>query len=202
MSEFPAGEPARLVVVVAHPSPDSFSHALAAAVTSAAAASGAAVTLQDLYGDGFDPRMAASEVGTTTFADPLAARYAREVLGADALAIVHPVWFFHVPAILKGWVERILREGVAYELGSGGEAVGLLRARAALIVNGANSGPEVERALGDPVSGFWERIVFGHGDVAAVRRLRFSKVEGSTAAQREAWLGEAAEAASALVDAL
>ena len=160
---------------------------------------GFSVALHDLYADGFDPRMPLTEVGTTFMADELVARYAAEVLAADVIVVVHPVWFFHVPAILKGWVDRVLREGVVYELRGGGESVGLLRARGALVLNTANAPESVEAGvLGDPLDVFWRRVVFAPAGVRDVRRLRYAKVAGSGAAQRAEWLDEARLAVSAL----
>lgn len=190
----------RLTVVVAHPDPGSFNAGIARAVCEAAEGAGATVRLHDLYADGFDPRMPVAEVGTTAFADDLARRYAEEVLDADAIVVVHPVWFFHVPATLKGWVDRVMRDGVVYRVGSGGETQGLLRARAALVVTTANAPQALERdVLGDPLTTFWERIVFGFGGVSDVRSMRFAPVRDSTPEVRTAWLQEVREAVSALV---
>lgn len=183
-----------VVVVAAHPDRASFTLALARAAAGAAAAQGADVTLHDLYADGFDPRMPVSEVGTTLFADELTARYSREVLAADVLVVVHPVWFFHVPAILKGWVDRVLRDGVVYEHGAGGKSAGLWRVRSALVVNSANSPEQAEGGLGDPVGRFWRDVVLGPAGVLDVRRVRCAKVLGSSVGEREAWLSEVREA--------
>lgn len=191
----------KLTVVVAHPDGDSFTQALARAGVKAARRAGAAVRVQDLYADGFDPRMQATEIGTVSFADALTAKYATEVLDADALLVVHPVWFFQLPAILKGWVDRVLREGIVYRLGSGGKVTGLLNAGAALVVNTANSSDEVERGLGDPLERFWREVVFGFGGVNDVRRLRFAAVADSSVAKRQEWLGHVEAACADLVRA-
>ena len=188
-----------VVVVAAHPDGASFTLALAQEVARAAAALGATVTVHDLYADGFDPRMLATEVGTTEFADGLTRRYATEVLAATALVFVHPVWFFQVPAILKGWVDRVMRDGVVYELGPGGATRGLLKARSALVINTANSPEQVEGALGEPLERFWRDVVLGPAGVQAVTRVRCAKVLGSSAEQRAAWLVEARAAAEDLV---
>lgn len=186
-------------MVVAHPGADSFCAALATQAVGELRAHGFSVALQDLYADGFDPRMPLAEVGTTFMADELVSRYAAEVLAADVIVVVHPVWFFHVPGILKGWVDRVLREGIVYELRGGGESVGRLRARSALLLNTANAPESVEaEVLGDPLDVFWRRVVFAPAGVSDVRRLRFAKVAGSSAAQRAAWLAEARLALSAL----
>ena len=173
--------------------------ALAREAASTAAGLAGDVVLHDLYGDGFDPRMLATEVGTTEFADGLTRRYATEVLAATALVFVHPVWFFQVPAILKGWVDRVMRDGVVYELGPGGKSTGLWRAKAALVVNTANSPEQVEGALGEPLERFWRDVVLGPAGVQAVTRVRCAKVLGSSAEQRAAWLVEARAAAEDLV---
>ena len=192
----------KVVVVAAHPDMASFTLALAREAARAASEYGAEVEFQDLYADGFDPRMPATEVGTTEFADGLTRRYALEVLAADALVVVHPVWFFHVPAMLKGWVDRVLRDGVVYELGPGGKTVGLLRARAALLVNTANSAEQVEGELGEPLERFWRDVVLGPAGVAQMERVRFSKVLGSPQEQRAAWLAEVGSATSSMCERL
>ncbi len=69
--------------------------------------------------------------------------HCREISQADGLVIVHPNWWGQPPAILKGWVDRVLRPGVAYQFldGDGGEGVpvGLLRARAVIVFNTSNT---------------------------------------------------------------
>ncbi len=65
------------------------------------------------------------------------------------------------PAILKGWVDRVIRPGVAYEFleGDGGEGVpcGLLRARAVLVFNTGNTYLEREmKIFGDPLETIWK----------------------------------------------
>ena len=188
-------------MVVAHPDQGSLTRALAQAALDAAASHGAQARLQDLYADGFDPRMQAAEVGTTLFADQLTARYAAEVLAADVLVLVHPVWFFHLPAMLKGWVDRVLRDGVAYEVVQGGVPRGILRARAALVVNTANSGPAVEGQLGEPLERFWRDVVLGPAGVGEVQRVRFAPVYGSEGTQRDAWLRAVGAQVSAMLQA-
>lgn len=190
----------KVTLVVAHPDPGSFNAAVARAAYEAALAAGASVRVHDLYADGFDPRMPAAEVGTTHFADALTARYAREVLDADAFVIVHPVWFFHVPAVMKGWVDRVMREGVVYRVSSGDRTEGMLRARAALVITTANAPEALEvGVLGDPLGTFWDRIVFGFGGVSDVRRVRFASVKESDPEARAGWLREVGRAVEAMV---
>ena len=115
---------------------------------------------------------------------------------ADGLVIVHPNWWGQPPAILTGWIDRIVRPGVAYEFleGDSGEGVprGLLKARTAVVLNTSNTAPERERAVfGDPLETLWRNCVFGLCGVADVRRRTFGVVVASTADQRRQWLAEA-----------
>ncbi len=111
---------------------------------------------------------------------------------------MHPNWWGQPPAILTGWVDRVLRPGVAYNFleGDGGEGVpvGLLRARTAIILNTSNTPPEREQsAFGDPLDLIWKRCVFDLCGVGDVRRVTFSVVVTSSREEREKWLAEVRE---------
>lgn len=184
-------------VVLAHPRPGSLNHALAASVVRALAAAGATVRFHDLYAEGFDPLLRADEVETTVFADALAARHAAEIVEADRIVIVHPSWFFQVPAVLKGWVERVIRQDVAFVMTEAG-VEGRLRAERALVVTTGNAPTSYEvGVLGDPLTTFWRDCVLAPAGVGRVERLAFGPVRGSSAAARAAWLAEAAAVAVA-----
>lgn len=175
-------------VILAHPKPGSLNHALAAAAAAALERRGAVVLVHDLYAEGFDPRLAPEEVETTVFSDDLAARHAAEIVQADRIVIVHPSWFFQAPAMLKGWVDRVLREGVAFERGDEGFR-GRLRAGRVLVVTTANAPRSYEVGqLGDPLTTFWRDCVWLPTGVREVERLVIGPVRASTAEQRRAWL--------------
>lgn len=191
--------PVDLLVVLAHPRSDSLVSALASAVVDAAQGVGARVACHDLYGDGFDPRLTAAEVEAPVFSDQLSSRYASELLTADAVVVVHPVWFFGPPAVLKGWVERVVREGVAFDVGPDGSVTGRLRAREALVVTTGNAGQATEMALGDPVTRFWKDVVFGPAAVRDTRRVAFAPVRGCSGEERAAWLQRVAREAEDVI---
>jgi putative NADPH-quinone reductase len=102
------------------------------------------------------------------------------------------------PAILAGWVDRVVRPDVAYRFdeGDGGEGVpvGLLKAKHALILNTSNTPDERERnVFGDPLELIWKQCVFDLCGVRSVKRRMFNVVVTSTPDQRRQWLAEAAE---------
>ena len=110
----------RALVVYAHPSPDSLTHALYEAATAALAAAGHEVVGLDLYAEELAPAMSEAERrayhSDQPIIDPTVARHAELVRWADALVFVYPTWWMGLPAILKGWLERVLVPGVAFHL--------------------------------------------------------------------------------------
>ena len=105
-------------LVVAHPDPGSFTHAIAAAALASLERSGHDVTVLDLYEEEFRPAMSLDERlayhGDRPILDPTVERHADIVREAEALVFVYPTWWSTMPAILKGWLERVLVPGVGF----------------------------------------------------------------------------------------
>jgi putative NADPH-quinone reductase len=108
----------KVLVVRAHPLEDSFNGALLERTLAGLQRAGHVTDLVDLYADDFDPRLRADERRTYHDAASVPAEiapYAARLRAAEALVLVFPVWCFGVPAILKGFFDRVLRPGVAFE---------------------------------------------------------------------------------------
>ncbi|HET6849054.1 MAG TPA: NAD(P)H-dependent oxidoreductase [Gaiellales bacterium] len=116
------------LVVLSHPEPTSFAAALART-----AAETLDAPLVDLYAEGFDPRLSAGDftdreddarlrpmeeqlhaVRTGTLAADVA-RHVELLRGTDLLVMVQPLWWFSLPAMAKGWIDRVFVNGLAYE---------------------------------------------------------------------------------------
>jgi NAD(P)H dehydrogenase (quinone) len=185
-------------VILAHPDPASFNHALAHAAAGELERLGHAVAFHDLYAEGFDPVLPGPEIAEGSALPRAVDRHCRELAAADGIVVVHPNWWGQPPAVLKGWIDRVVRPGVAYRFleGDGGEGVpvGLLKVRAALVFNTSNTNPRRERKVfGDPLETLWKNCVFGLCGVKTFYRRTFGVVVTSTRAEREAWLEEARE---------
>jgi NAD(P)H dehydrogenase (quinone) len=118
----------RVLVIFAHPLPESFHAALHQDVLTALREAGHVVDDLDLYAEGFDPVLGAQE--RRAYHDlalnraPMAG-YIERLLAAEALVLCFPVWTFGPPAILKGFFDRALVPGVAFHLVDGGVKPGL-----------------------------------------------------------------------------
>jgi putative NADPH-quinone reductase len=185
----------RISLILAHPDSGSLNHAIARAASEQLEKNGHEVDFHDLYREGFNPSLPAEELASEARLPADIAKLCEEARQADGFVIVHPNWWGQPPAILKGWVDRVLRAGVAYRFleGDGGEGVpvGLLRAKAAVVLNTSNTPGERERRVfGDPLEALWKRCIFDLCGVGTVDRRMFSVVVTSTREERMAWLQE------------
>ncbi|MFF9090224.1 NAD(P)H-dependent oxidoreductase [Streptomyces sp. NPDC014991] len=195
----------RIGVYLAHPRPGSFNHAVFDAVVRELGDRGCDVLAHDLCAEGFAPALTADETGTVRSATP--ARDAQvelhrsEVATLDALVLVHPNWWGMPPAVLTGWVQRVLAPGVAYKLGTAdGEPAGLLRAGRALVLNTSDTPADREESeFGDPLQKIWAACVLPYVGVADVRRVVFRTVTDSADETRASWLRQARREAAALL---
>ena len=185
----------QISVILAHPSPGSFNHAIAEKTLATLREAGHAVIFHDLYMEQFDPLLPATEIARNVPIPPVIARHCEEIATADGIVIVHPDWWGMPPAILTGWIDRVLRPGIAYrfaETDSGeGIPIGLLKAKAVIVFNTANT-PAVreQEVFGDPLERIWKNCIVSFCGVPVSRRRMFSVVVTSTEEQRMAWLEE------------
>lgn len=188
----------RILIVLAHPQPGSLNHAIARTAAQALEDAGHKVILHDLCAEGLDPLLPYEEIPEDGPVDEGIRQHCAELASADGLVIVHPNWWGQPPAIMKGWIDRVFRPGVAYRFleGDSGEGipVGLLRARAAVVFNTSNTPEERElRAFGDPLETIWRNCILGLCGVTEFHRRMFRVVVTSSPEQREAWLREVRE---------
>lgn len=185
----------KVSVILGHPDPASLNHAIAQTVVTALKKNGHEVCFHDLYAEKFDPILLTEEIPKDARLEPAVSVHCAEIATVDGIVIVHPNWWGQPPAVLKGWVDRVIRSGVAYEFieGDSGEGVplGLLKARTALVFNTADT-PQVreQEVFGDPLESIWKNCVFGLCGVKDFYRRTFSIVVTSSEEQRREWLDE------------
>jgi putative NADPH-quinone reductase len=187
-----------ILLILAHPNKTSLNHAIAQTAAQTLQKLGHCVIFHDLYEEKFDPLMQAMEIFSDKQLDVTIEQHCRELAQADGVVVVHPNWWGQPPAILKGWIDRVVRDEVAYRFveGDSGEGVpvGLLKASKAVVFNTSNTNPERElRVFGDPLETLWKNCVFGLCGVKHVHRRMFTVVITSSEAQRKAWLAEVAK---------
>ena len=188
-----------VLVILAHPDTASLNFAIARRCVDRLSENGHGAVFHDLYREGFDPILPASEIPDGADVDSSIEAHGGELVAADGIIIVHPNWWGMPPAILVGWIDRVFRPGVAYRFieGDPGEGVpiGLLSGKIALVFNTSNTHRDREMAVfGDPLEAFWKTSVFGFCGISQHYRTTFSVVVTSSKEKRREWLDEAAAA--------
>jgi NAD(P)H dehydrogenase (quinone) len=114
----PADPAVKCLVVIAHPLKDSLCNALATHAIDSLRSAGHEVLIEHLYDQSFAPALTAAErqsyYSPAFDARSLASEIAH-LTDAEALVLVFPTWWFGLPAILKGWFDRVWAPGVAYD---------------------------------------------------------------------------------------
>lgn len=106
------------LIVVAHPEPGSLSHGIARQLGEGLAGQGHSFELADLVAEGFDPRFTAADLAVHRRQAPPPADVAAEqarIDRADALVLVYPVYWWSMPGLLKGWIDRVFTNGWALD---------------------------------------------------------------------------------------
>lgn len=185
-------------IILAHPGKGSFNHAIAEMAAQTLRANGHTVNLHDLHAEGFDPIMPAAEFPKGAPLPPEIQKHCDEIARADGIIVVHPNWWGQPPAILKGWLDRVVRQGVAYVFGTNekgeGVPIGLLKAKWGVVFNTSNTPADREKELyGDPLENLWKTCVFDFCGVRNFCRRLYTVMVISTPEQRKAWLADVRE---------
>jgi NAD(P)H dehydrogenase (quinone) len=116
----------KVYVVYCHPDPASFTAAVRDRAVSALQGAGHELHVSDLYADEFEPVLSLHErvnhhAPPETKTEVL--EYCQNLQWCEALVFVYPTWWSGQPAMLKGWLDRVLVRGVAWELRDGASRI-------------------------------------------------------------------------------
>ncbi|MCA3243506.1 MAG: NAD(P)H-dependent oxidoreductase [Rubrivivax sp.] len=188
----------RLLVVFCHPDPESFGAAIFRTACDALRAAGHELRIIDLYAEGFDPVFTREERRTylTDTAQNIAgvAHHVEALQWAEGWVAIYPTWFYGLPAMLKGWLDRVWLPGVTFQV-----ATAKKRTIRGELQN-------IRRFVGITTSGspwWWLRVIGDPGRSLLMKGLRPLYARGcrmswlqlhdmnhATAADREAFLAK------------
>lgn len=128
------------LLIICHPKRQSFTQTIARAYAEELQALGHEVVVRDLYRVGFDPLLSEGELMDAEKPTVPAAirREQRRLLDAGAIALFYPIWWAYMPAMLKGYIDRVFATGVAYDLKEE-EMIPRLTGKKALIVTSSGA---------------------------------------------------------------
>lgn len=131
----------RVLIIFAHPSQQSYNFSILQQVIAGLGEKGHDIQVDDLYVQRFDPVMTEAELYRKQAPEDILQEQTK-VIWADILFFIFPIWWWGPPAILKGWLERVLCLGFAftYDIKRNGY-IGTLQERKAVIISTGSSDP-------------------------------------------------------------
>ena len=190
---------AHTVIVTSHPYEGSFCHALMVAAKTGAEQAGNTVDVIDLEADGFDPVMHSADlIGFLKHKaqDPQALDYIGRVKAADHLILVFPIWWELMPAMMKGFIDKVVFPGETfnYTKGGTGMASNLPKLQSTTIMSTMNTPKPLYRwVFGNAIQRALVRGTFVKMGLKHVKWLSCTMVKKSSDAKRQGWLTQASK---------
>lgn len=185
------------LIVYCHPYEGNFNHAVLEALCARYDRADESYRVIDLYADGFDPALSSAELAVYSAGevlDPLVVRYQELVAGCCKLVFVFPIWWNDMPAMLRGWFDKVMLAGFSWiATGEGLEGTLTHIASAEVYTTSANptafirerAGDGIQRAL---IDGTLRQLGISHGTW-----VNFGGMDASTPEERSAYLAKIAE---------
>lgn len=192
-----------VLTILDHPDEASFSGAIARAFNEGAESAGHTTELADLHAEGFDPRWSVADIEADqsgkTPTDVKAEQDRTE--RADAVAFVFPLFWWGMPAMTKGWLDRVWSWGWAYDQLDDPE-ISLLRPRTGvlLVPAGARSDEMEEKGYTSALETAWIKGTLGYFGLTNRELVLLNGATGSVA-RRQALLERARNVGALLVNA-
>ena len=183
-------------VLYCHPDSKSFCHAIIENVVDTLRGKGHEVRIKDLYADGFDPILkgsdfAAFQAGKTP---PDIKAEQDDISWAETITVIHPVWWASLPAMLKGYIDRVFALGFAYAFGPDGPK-GLLGGRKVVVFNTQGAAKEEYDASGktDAMKKISDIATYSFCGMEVLEHKFFGGVTSVDDATRKRYLSEVKE---------
>lgn len=190
------------LIVYCHPNPESFNNAIVDAFTGALKQQGHEVVVRDLYAIKFDPVLSGSDFKALREGNiPADIKTEQDhVKWADAVTMVYPVWWTGLPALIKGYIDRVFSYGFAYAYGEDGNISKLLAGRKGLIINTHGTPSEIYSNIGmhEGLKITSDTGIFEFSGIEPVGHLFFGSVNQIDDAARGKMLEEVKEKAVSL----
>jgi NAD(P)H dehydrogenase (quinone) len=181
------------LIIYVHPNPASFNHAIMDAYALELIASGHEVRIRDLYSLGFNPVITLSDYDMIDRGDPPEdiAQEQDHIKWANIISFISPIFWAGMPALLKGYVDKVFSLGFAYSF-QGDRPKGLLRGKKAVILNTTGGSLMYHRKSGmlDSIRTTIDGGIFRFCGIEVLQHRFFMGVPIATLAERELMLAE------------
>jgi NAD(P)H dehydrogenase (quinone) len=180
-------------IILAHPYDKSFNHAIFNKIINTLKDNNIYTYSHDLYKEKYNPVLTKEELGKKPTKDKKVREYTKELLESELLIFIHPNWWGQPPAILKGYIDRVIRPPHAYDFNEndtgGGIPIGKLENKIGIVFNTSNTEEKRENNyFNDPLQFIWEKCVFGFCGITKTYRKMYRIIADSSEKERKEWL--------------
>jgi NAD(P)H dehydrogenase (quinone) len=166
------------LIIYANYNDGSFNHALCNELITTYSSLGHTVKVRDLYALGFNPVLTESDYRLMqtghTPADILIEQ--KHISDADVITFLYPIWWTSMPAILKGYIDRVFAYGFAYKASENG-SIGLLSSKKAFIINTTGQPKSLyEKGMYQALNMTTNTGIFEFCDIKVLDHLYFSSI--------------------------
>ncbi len=183
----------KAVILYAHPNSQSFNHAVLDVVLEELEKQGVEGTVRDLYALEFDPVLKGGDLAAVRAGEPMddVRREQAHLAAADLLVVIHPIWWYGMPSVMKGYVDRVFSYGFAYGPGPEGP-VGLLKGKKIVVLNTTGGSEEAYRQAGfdQTLRSMMGQGIYGFCGLETILHHFFFAVPSVTPESRSAMLEE------------
>ena len=173
------------LVIYAHPDSKSFCHAIKEEFVEVLKAHGKEVVVRDLYAENFDPVLRNKELKGNLKNKDIAEDIKVEqayIKWADVITFIYPIWWSHMPAILKGYIDRVFSVDFAFSVNEKGEVKGLLTDKRILLINtmGASKDLYLKKGILSSIELIVDECIFKSLEMEVVSHHFFGDMTNST----------------------
>jgi NAD(P)H dehydrogenase (quinone) len=169
----------KYLIILAHPNPESFSSSLVNALHNHLVNEGNEVKIRNLYEIGFNPVLSAddfSSLADNTSPKDIAIEQ-EYVKWAEHIIFAFPVWWGGMPAIMKGYIDRVFSEGFAYEyVDNGSNGNGLLSSLKGSMICATGLSSDTFKNAQEAMKVIAKEVVFGFVGIKPYKQLFYGSV--------------------------
>lgn len=180
----------RHLIIYAHPNENSLNHSLLNTVVENLQSQNHEVVIRDLYKIGFDPVLSLADMhGQRTGKVSEDVQPEQEYISwAEQITFIYPIWWTGLPAIMKGYIDRVFSYGFAYRYDQGIQK-GLLKGKKAVIINThGKSHEEYERmGMDKALTLTSDHGIFIYSGLEIIQHLFFDKADKASSENLEIW---------------
>ncbi|HIH37750.1 NAD(P)H-dependent oxidoreductase [Candidatus Woesearchaeota archaeon] len=174
----------KFLIIYAHPNPKSLNAEIKREVERTLAKKGGEVKILDLYKEAFNAELPLKELYTIGNHDTseVIKKHQQLILWSDWLIFIYPTWWYNMPAILKGWCDRVFTSHFAYKFTPkkipyfGNIPLGLLKGKKALIINTYSSPFLAEQIYGGAGHKVLGKNILRFCGISPVKHLGFYRL--------------------------